>query len=148
MSSLPDPLNKKSDPQAGGQAIDQTANNYTGSLGTKEKEILARQDEADLEALRQEFELAPEIEKVVEIQKEEIELPPPLPKMGVTRTGADLPINLQAVNPPLVDEKILSGRKASITDNLRWWAEWFLKQFAKVHIRLKKINGRIVRVKI
>ncbi len=138
MSSLPDPLNKQIDPMM---------NSHSGSLGTKEKEILARQDEASLEAVRQEIVLTPEIQEVVEVRQEEIELPPPLPKMGVTQTGADLPVNLSAVNPPLADEKILSGRKASITDNLRWLAEWCFKQLRKVHIKLKKINGRIVRVK-
>lgn len=138
MSSLPDPLNKNIDPMT---------NSHSGSLGTKEKEILARQDEVSLEAVRQEIELTPEIKEVVEIRQEEIELPPPLPKMGVTQTGADLPIDLPMVKTPLVDEKILSGRKASITDNLRWFAEWCFKQLRKVHIKLKKINGRIVRVK-
>ncbi|MCL4382458.1 MAG: hypothetical protein M1575_03380 [Patescibacteria group bacterium] len=138
MSSLPDPLNKK---------IDQTTSSYSGSLGTKEKETLIRQDEASLEAVRQEIELTPEIKKVVEIRQEEIELPPPLPKMGVTQTGADLSVNLSSVNLPLADEKILSSRKAPITDNLRWFAEWCLKQLRKVHIKLKKENGRIVRVK-
>ena len=138
MSSLPDPLNKKTD---------QTTSSYSGSLGTKEKETLIRQDEASLEAVRQEIELTPEIKKVVEIRQEEIELPPPLPKMGVTQTGADLSVNLSSVNLPLADEKILSGRKAPITDNLRWFVEWCFKQLTKFHIRLKKINGRIVRVK-
>lgn len=115
-------------------------------LTTKEKELLARQEAVALEEVRKELELEPQVEKVIEVQKEEIELPPPLPKMGVSQTGAELPVSAPAVSLPLTDDKITTGLGASILESLRWLAEWCLRQLKKVHVKLKKVHGKFVRV--
>lgn len=116
-------------------------------LTAKEKEFLVKQEVAALEEVRRELELAPEVEKAgVKVQKEEIELPPPLPKMGVSQTGAELPVSPPTVTLPLTDDKIATGLGASIWASIRWLAEWCLRQLKKVHFKLKKVHGRIIRV--
>jgi len=129
------------------QKID-TSLSFSGpGLTTKEKEILARQEEVALEEVRKELEIAPEVKEAgVEVQKEEIELPPPLPRMGVTQTGAELPVSVPAAIPPLTDDKIVTGLGAPILASLRWLVEWCLKQLKKAHVKLKKVHGRIIRV--
>lgn len=116
-------------------------------LGTKEREFLAQQDETALEEIRKELEVAPEVSEAgLEVKREEIELPPPLPKIGVTQTGAELPVSPTAVSLPLTDDKIVTGTGAPVISSLRWLVEWCLRQLKKVHIRLKKVHGRITRV--
>lgn len=115
-------------------------------LASKEKEFLAEEVRA-LEAVRKELELTPEVaEAGVEVQKEEIDLPPPLPKMGVTQIGPSTPIAIPTISLPLTDDKVVAGLGVSIWASLRWLAEWCLKQLKKAHIKLKKVHGRIIRV--
>lgn len=119
----------------------------TGFGLDKERRIYEKQEAQALEEVRKELELAPEVKEAgVEVQKEEIELPPPLPKMGVAQTGAELPLAPPAVNLPLTDDKIVSGLGASIWASLAWLAQWCLRQLKKAHIKLKKIQGKIIRV--
>lgn len=116
-------------------------------IGAKEREFLAQQDETALEEVRKELEVAPEVSEAgLEVRREEIELPPPLPKIGVTQTGAELPVSPTPVPLPLTDDKIVTGTGAPVISSLRWLVEWCLRQLKKVHIKLKKVHGRITRV--
>ncbi len=120
---------------------------YGAGIGTKEREFMAQQDETALEEIRKELEVGPEVSEAgVEVRREEIELPSPLPKMGVTQTGAELPVSPAPVPLPLTDDKIVTGTGAPIISSLRWLVEWCIRQLKRVHIRLKKIHGRITRV--
>ncbi len=116
-------------------------------LAVKEREFIAQADAMALEEVRKELEVSPEIaEAGVEVQKQDIELPPPLPKLGVTQTGADLPVSPTSVSLPLTDDKIVTGTGAPIINSLRWLVTWCLRQLKKMHVKLKKVHGRIVRV--
>lgn len=121
----------------------------TGSgLAAKEREILARNDEIQLEEIRKELELAPEVEETgVEVKPEKIELPPPVQQMGVTASDVNQPVVSQpTVTVLLSDEKIVNNSGGSIWASLTWLANWCLKQLKKVHVQLKKVHGRIVRI--
>ena len=117
-------------------------------LGAKEREILQRNDEIQLEEIRKELELAPEVKEAgVEVKSEEIELPPPLPKMGVIPVGISQPVQPPpGANVPLPDETIVNNTGGSIWASLTWLAQWCLKQLKKVHVQIKKVHGRIVRI--
>lgn len=116
-------------------------------LGIKEREVFERQDELQLEEIRKELEVAPEVKETgVEVKSEEIELPEVVKQMGVVPSDASQPVASVATNLPLTDDKIVTGFGAPIISSLRWLVEWCIRQLKKVHIRLKKIHGQIVRV--
>lgn len=115
-------------------------------LTTKEREFLVSEERA-LEEIRRELQLPKEVERAgLEVQKEEIELPPPLPEMGVSQVGAGVPVSTPTVSLPLTDDKIAGGLSASIWASIRWLATWCLRQLKKAHMKLKKVHGRIIRV--
>lgn len=127
--------------------VSPTKTAFGAGIGLKEREFLAQQEEAALEEVRKELELAPEVKEAgVEVKKEEIELPPPLPKMGVTQVGPETPTQTPAVSLPLADDKIVSSQGFSIWASITWLAQWCLRQLKKVHIKLKKVGGQIVRI--
>jgi len=116
-------------------------------LGIKEREVFARQDEMQLEEIRKELELTPEVKEAgVEVKREEIELPEPVKKMGVVPTDIAQPVTPPTINLPLTDDKIVTGFGAPIITSLRWLVEWCIRQLKRVHVKLKKIHGQIVRV--
>lgn len=117
-------------------------------LGAKEREFLERQDEVQLEEVRKELELAPEVKEAgVEVKSEEVVLPPSVQQMGVVATDVNQPV-VQAPtgNVPLPDEKIGSNSGGSIRASLTWLAQWCLRQLKKAHVTLKKVHGKIVRI--
>lgn len=117
-------------------------------FGAKEREIFERQDELQLEEIRKELEIAPEVKEAgIEIRHEEIELPEPVAKMGVTQANdAASPLPATPVSVPLADDTIIKGAGASVWASLTWLAHWCLRQLKKVHIKLKKVQGKIVRI--
>ncbi len=151
MAKLPTPPkagNTTNNPMIGSlPSVPPPVSTYGPGLGTKEREFLAQQDETALEEVRKELEVAPEVSEAgVEVKREEIELPPPLPKIGVTQTGAELPVSPTPFSLPITDDKIVTGTGAPVISSLRWLVEWCLRQLKKIHIKLKKVHGRITRV--
>lgn len=122
-----------------------------GGIGTKERELFQRQDELQLSEIRKDLELGAEVKEagVEALTHEEIELPPSVKEMGVTKIPeqANLP-QAAPVLVPLADEQILQGTSpvAPVWASLTWLAQWCLRQLKKAHVKLKKIHGKIVRV--
>ncbi|MFH0864391.1 MAG: hypothetical protein V1858_04900 [Candidatus Gottesmanbacteria bacterium] len=117
------------------------------SIGAKEKEIFAQQDETALEELRKEMELAPEVKEAgIEVKKEQVEISEPVQKMGVVPSDINQPVTPITANLPINDDKIVTATTAPVITSLRWLVEWCIRQLKKVHIRLKKVHGRIIRV--
>lgn len=116
-------------------------------IGGKEREFFAEQDAVALEEIRKDLEVAPEVKEAgIEARKEEIELPPAIQKMGVVQSDANQPVTPVTANLPITDDKIVTGTGAPVVTSLRWLVEWCLRQLKKVHIKLKKVHGRIIRV--
>lgn len=116
-------------------------------LGEKEKEV-AGSKEVAIETVGKEIEPAKELEKVgIELKKEEVKLPPAVEKMGVRPSGAAAPAPPPAVTLPLTDDQVVKGLAFPIVSSLRWLAEFCLRQLKKAHIGLKKIHGKMVRVR-
>ena len=119
----------------------------SSGLGEKEKEISGREREI-LEVVGKEIEPTKEIKETgVRLKKEEVEVPPPIEKLGVRPVGPAVPPPPPAVSLPLTDDQVLTGLAAPILSSLRWLAEFCLRQLKKALISLRKIHGRIVRVK-
>jgi hypothetical protein len=117
-------------------------------LGEKEKETIVTKEV--IREVGKEIELPKEVEEAgVELKKEEVELPPPVQELGVKLTGPAAPSPPPAVTAtlPLSDDQVVKGLAAPILSSIRWLAEFCLKQLKKAHIGLKKVHGKIVRVK-
>lgn len=119
--------------------------------GGKEKEALGLTSQEVIQEVGAEVEIPEEVEKIVKKVGETMEIPPDVEKMGVTTvppaqivaTSTTLP----TVTLPISDDKVYQGLHAQITDAVKWLAWWCLKQLKKAHLTLKKIHGKIVRVK-
>lgn len=128
-------------------ALQKIEQEETGGSLVKEREFVENRDAVQLEELRREIELAPEVKEAgVELQHEEIELPPDIQQMGVEPAGPGQAVSQPTTTVPLQDDTIISKQKGSVWLSLTWLAQWCLRQLKKAHIKLKKVQGRIVRI--
>lgn len=95
-----------------------------------------------------------ELEKTAEVKeiKGEIELPEIVKKQGVEVVGESAPISTQNnIVLPLDDTKIYQVIKKiknfhqDIKLSIAWLAVWCIRQLAKLHIKLKEVQGKVVR---
>ena len=99
-----------------------------------------------------EFEIPPEVEHagVTSDRSQVIDLPPDVQKLGVSLSGASLPVTSAPVPKvilPISDSKVLRGLHAHITSAVKWLAFWCIRKLAKAHLRLKVIHGKVIRVR-
>jgi hypothetical protein len=82
----------------------------------------------------------------IQPRQELVNLSPELKKLGLREVSSTKFPATKTINLPLSDEKIVTGLHAPVTSSLRWLAtlaEYFLKM---MHIRLKVVSGRVIRV--
>jgi len=87
-----------------------------------------------------------EVRKVIQKRQEVVKLSPDLKKLGLRPVSTTKFPATQSIKLPLSDEKIIVGLHAPVTSSLRWLAtlaEYILKT---MHIHLKVVSGRVVRV--
>ncbi len=87
-------------------------------------------------------EMEPEVEQAgVVAHKEHIEVPPDLKKLGVTASGASMPVDdtgtLKNLKLPLTSQQIEKGLHAKIIDSIAWLATWCMKQIKRNNINPK-----------
>ncbi len=82
----------------------------------------------------------------VTIHPTSIPIPPPVAKMGVRPAGANVPTPAVAITLPITDDQIAQGLEKSIRDSFRWLAEWCLRRLKQVHVGLKSVHGKLMRV--
>lgn len=88
-----------------------------------------------------------EVKKHVEIKPETIKLPSDLKKLGVqTSSHIQFP-NYKNIKLPIPDEEVATGLNEPITSSWRWLAEFAKYILKQAHLTLKKVHGKIVRVK-
>ncbi len=84
----------------------------------------------------------------VTIQPTTIPIPQPVSQMGVKPAGSNIPMPTASTVLPITDDQIAQGLGKSIKDSIRWLAEWCIRSLKKVHIGLKSIHGKLIRVPI
>lgn len=101
------------------------------------------------DATGQELELPKEVQSAgVRIQPTTISLPAPIAKLGVAASGANIPIQTTStIVLPLSDDQIAIGLHQAVTNSMRWLAEWCVRRLKFLHITLKNVHGKFVRVK-
>ena len=81
----------------------------------------------------------------VKVQATTVTIPPTVAQMGVQPVGqAQSPVTTTAL--PLTDDQIVKGLHEGVTSSWRWLALWCIRRLKQVHLFLKSIHGKIVRV--
>ena len=135
MNPLPDPQSKPT---------------VSGGITSKEKtEIGMSSVEAPtLREVGREMPLPVEVGAAgVKLHSSSVTIPAPVQKLGVKSTGDVSTPSVSTVALPLSDDQIATGLHQSITSSWRWLAEWCMRRLKQVHLLLKSIHGKIVRVK-
>lgn len=97
----------------------------------------------------QEFELPKEVQTAgVRMQPTTVSIPAPVASLGVKPSGANIPVQTKSsVVLPLSDDQIARGLHESITNSVRWLAEWCVRRLKHLHIRLQEVQGKYIEVK-
>ena len=142
-------LSDSSDP-AGVSASDPQPVSSVTSSGAKEVEPGAPAPQEGLhDATGQETELSPEVSSSgVKVHPTTISISPSVASMGVKPAGQNVPVQTTTkVVLPLTDDQIAVGLHQSITNSVRWLAQWCIRRLKQVHIVLKNVHGKLVRAK-
>lgn len=84
----------------------------------------------------------------VSIHPTTIPVPQPVANMGVAPAGANIPVPAPTVVLPLTDDQIATGLNQGIASSWRWLATWCVRRLKQVHMGLKAIHGKVMRVNI
>ena len=87
-----------------------------------------------------------EVSQYVQPREETIKLPPDLKKMGLQPTSTIQFPSYQNIKLPISDDKIISALHQPITSSIRWLATLALYLLKQVHLALKVVHGKVVRV--
>lgn len=131
--------------------IDDLIRKYQGSK-IDDNEGISLPKEA--EPINEKFEVKEVVEHKVEDEvrpfisprEDTIELPPDLKKLGLQETSSSQFSSYQNIKLPISDEKIVVGLHAPITSSIRWLATFAVYLLARVHLGLKVIHGKVIRV--
>jgi hypothetical protein len=120
-------------------------NRQKSVLLNKESEPIMTRKEINIEEVV-ESELQKEAAPYLQPRQEIVNLPPELKKLGLHEVSSTKFPAGKTINLPLSDEKIITGLHAPVTSSLRWLAilaDYLLK---KMHLRLRIVSGKVVRV--
>lgn len=116
-------------------------------LSTKEIEpVVAREEQKDIRVIVEHKDLDQEIKPHLEVREEVVEVPPDLQTMGVQATPTTQFQTQQQVQTLIPDEDIIKGLHQPPTSSFRWLAELAIYILKTMHLTLKKVHGKIVRV--
>lgn len=87
-----------------------------------------------------------EVRPFISPRQETIELPPDLKKMGLQAASSSQFSSYQNIKLPISDEKVVVGLHAPVTSSLRWLATLAVYLLARVHLGLKVVHGKVIRV--
>lgn len=137
--------------------IPQTPQDQKPVSGGFNKETLPNVEEIYLEEAEKTKELKEqlqELEKSTEVReiKGEVELPEMVKEQGLEPAGESVPVSTTAnVILPLDDTKVykivkkINNFHQDIKSSIAWLALWCYRQLAIFHIKLKEVNGKVIR---
>lgn len=82
----------------------------------------------------------------VTIHPTTIPISKPVAAMGVQPGQANIPMPTATVALPITDDQIAQGLGTSIRESIRWLAEWCVRRLKQVHVGLKSVHGKLIRV--
>ncbi|MBI5613488.1 hypothetical protein HY947_01035, partial [Candidatus Gottesmanbacteria bacterium] len=83
----------------------------------------------------------------VKMQSASVTLPKAVSSLGVKPVGNAVPVsNAPSIVLPLSDDQITSGLHKGVADSIRWLSEWCVRRLRQVHLAIRSIGGKTVRV--
>lgn len=143
-------LSNSSDPQvaqATGQPADSSVMSATLS-GNKEVVGGGGQPDTLRDATGQEAAIPKEVASAgVRIHPTIVPIPQRVSQMGVKPAGANIPVQTATtVVLPMSDEAISTGLGQGVTSSWRWFSEWCLRRMKQLHVIVKIVHGKLIRV--
>jgi len=84
----------------------------------------------------------------VRVRPTTVTIPPPVAQMGVKPMGNNIPVQTTtSVVLPLSDDQIAAGLHLSMTNSVRWLAEWCVRRLKQLHVAVTSTHGNLMRVK-
>lgn len=150
MSTLPDSVSGGA-PNDQGTTSKQAAPSVGPVSSSKEVEagVLGGPEAAFRDVSGAEVELSAEVAATgVKVHPTTVTLPQPVTELGAKPVGGSV-VSSQpiATTLPLSDDQIAQGVHQSITSSWRWLAEWCRRKLKQLHVAIKSVHGKIVRVK-
>lgn len=124
-----------------------TQQTHQSSTNSKEYEPPKRSIEAHqmVESVEQTG-LDQDVKPYVDVHADKLELDPELKKAGlVVSDQSGIPSYLN-IKLPISDDKVIQGLHAPVSSSLRWLATIGVYILSKVHIHLKTVRGKVIRV--
>ena len=87
-----------------------------------------------------------ELEKYIEVTRDDPEIHPDLKKAGLQAIDTTSLDPKQRVHLPIPDEQIMEGLNEPLSSSFRWLSELALFMLKRAHLALKRIHGKVVRV--
>lgn len=115
----------------------------------KETEPAMMKNDGMRDAVGQETSVPKEVLSAgVRVRPTSIPIPSPVAKMGVKPAGQNIPVQTTTtIVLPLTDDQIVVGLHQSVTNSLRWLAEWCVRRLKQAHIAVTTAGGKLIRGK-
>ncbi|MBI5619905.1 hypothetical protein HY950_03015 [Candidatus Gottesmanbacteria bacterium] len=148
MSDLPDPASATGTNNPTNNPITQSGTDV-GSIGKEIEGGVGLGEPGLRDVSGVEMELSREVSAAgVSMHPTTVSIPQSVAQMGVKPMGANVPApSVQTVALPLTDDQIAVGLHQSIVSSIRWLAEWCLRRLKQLHMGIKYIHGKVMRVK-
>lgn len=151
MDTLPDPAPAGNN-QISNNPINQSSGQGGSVVSSVSKEIEGRVGLGEpglRDVSGQEVELPKEVASAgVKVRPTTVAIPQSVAQLGVKPAGVNVPAQgAAAIALPLTDDQIATGLHQSIASSLRWFAEWCLRRLKQLHMGIKYIHGKVMRVK-
>jgi hypothetical protein len=149
MNDLPDPATQQNSKTQNPNTKQEDTQNSGVGLGAKETEPSNVIPEGLRDATGQETQLSPEVSGAgVRVHPTSVSIPPSVASLGVKPAGQNVPVTTTStVVLPLTDDQIAVGLHQSISNSVRWLAAWCIRRLKQVHIVLKNVHGKLIRIK-
>lgn len=83
----------------------------------------------------------------IRVRPTTISIPPKVSQMGMKPAGLNIPVQTTTtVVLPLTDDQIAVGLQQSITNSWRWLSEWCVRRLKQMHVAVKSVHGKLVRL--
>ena len=142
-------LSNSSDPQGSSTpVVPPTAT--MGPSGNKEVEGGRMSAQESLQdSTGQEFELPKEVVSAgVRTRPTVVSIPPTVAQMGVKPAGHNIPVQTtSSIILPLTDDQIAAGLHQGVTTSWRWLSTWCIRRLKQIHVTVKTVHGKLIRVK-
>jgi hypothetical protein len=129
--------------------LSQKTGSISVSLGKETESVLLGNSESPvMKEIGKDVPLPKEvISSGVKMQPVSVTLPQSISSLGVKTVGSAVPVSsVSSVVLPLTDDQITIGLHKGVSDSIRWLSEWCVRRLHQVHLAIRSIGGKTVRI--